>query len=219
MPQAYKIPQNVELEDKILGPLTLKQFLMALGAGVLTFISYSAFYTLAPILFWLVTLLGWAVAGAFIFIRPNDQPFSKYIASFLWFALKPNRRVWKRISTLGEIKLRDETDVPKVVQEEPTEEEVRSKLQKLAHVVDTRGWSAVNADDVSGRVTSDTSAKPKLNIFLAEEDEPEDILQAEEEASGTGRATSELDRMLKQGVSKPTLNRTNHGDIRPKTNA
>lgn len=205
MPQAYKIPQNVDLEDKIFGPLTLKQFLIALGAGVATFISFSFFYTLAPLVFWATAAIAWIIAAAFIFVRPNDQPFSKFIVSFIWFATKPNRRAWKRIPSLGEITLRDDTDVPKVARHsEPSEAEVRSKLQHLAHVVDTRGWSEVDEANVSGRVTSEAEAKPKLNIFMAEEDEPQDILAAEDVGDGSsGRASVDLERMLREGVSKP----------------
>lgn len=206
MPQAYKIPQNVDLEDKIFGPLTLKQFLIAMGAGTATFISFTLFYTALPILFWATTTVAWIVAVAFIFVRPNDQPFSKFIFSFIWFATKPSRRAWKRIPSLGEVTFRDESDVPKVTKrKEPSESEVRSKLQHLAHVVDTRGWSEVDDDDnVGGRVTSDAQAKPKLNIFMADEDTPEDILAAEDAGSGSDRTSRELERMLQEGVPKPT---------------
>lgn len=206
MPQAYKIPQNVDLEDKIFGPLTLKQFLVALGAGLVTFVSFSVLYTAVPFLFWAVTILAWATAGAFIFIRPNDQPFSKFVFSFIWFATKPSRRAWNRIPSLGEIALSDDTVAPKVQKREtPSETEVRSRLQHLAHVVDTRGWSEIDdSDDVGGRVTSDSSARPKLNIFMAEEDKPEDILEAEETGRRSDRTSRELDQMLKEGVPKPT---------------
>jgi hypothetical protein len=205
MPQAYKIPQNVDLEDKIFGPLTLKQFLIAMGAGVATFFSFSLFYALAPFVFWAVTVISWSIAAAFIFVRPNDQPFSKFLFSFIWFATKPSRRAWKRIPSLGEIAFSDETKIPKVKKrEEPSDTEVRSKLQHLAHVVDTRGWSEVDdEDDVGGRVTSDLSAKPKLNIFMADEDQPQDILAAEDSGDHSDRTSGELEKMLRDGVPKP----------------
>ncbi len=205
MPQAYKIPQNVDLEDKIFGPLTLKQFLTALGAGLVTFVSFSTVYTFAPFLFWAITILTWGTAAAFIFVRPNDQPFSKFVFSFIWFATKPNRRAWKRIPSLGEIALSDATAVPKVKKrEEPNDTEVRSKLQHLAHVVDTRGWSEVDDDDdVGGRVTSDANARPRLNIFMADEDKPQDILEAEDVGASSNRTSQELERMLRDGVPKP----------------
>ena len=205
MPQAYKIPQNVDLEDKIFGPLTLKQFLVAMGAGMVTFVAFSFFYTAVPLVFWAITVLAWLTAAAFIFVRPNDQPFSKFLFSFIWFATKPSRRAWKRVPSLGGIALSDENAVPKVKQrEEPSESEVRSKLQRLAHVVDTRGWSEVDEnDDVGGRVTSEASARPKLNIFMAEEDAPQDILASEDSGGRSDRASRELEGMLRSGVSKP----------------
>lgn len=204
MPQAYKIPQNVDLEDKIFGPLTLKQFLIAMGAGVVTFICFSLFYAALPLLFWAVTILSWSAAAAFIFVRPNDQSFSKFVFSFIWFTTKPSRRAWRRIPSLGEIALSDENAVPKVnKRDEPSDSEVRSKLQHLAHVVDTRGWSEVDEDDVTGRVTSDPNARPKLNIFMADEDKPEDILASEDSGGRSERTSRELERMLREGVAKP----------------
>lgn len=207
MPDSYKIPQNVDLEDKIFGPFTLKQFLYILGAGVVTFFSFSTFWSAAPAVFILIAFFTWVVAGAFVFVRPNDQPFSKFAFSFLWFSLKPNRRFWKRIPSLGEIEFFDkaiEKAEPK--DSRPSAEEVRSRLQRLAHVVDTRGWSDIDEDeaDIASRVTSG-EAKPKFNIMMSEAEQPEDILAREEGAKGSDRATAELERMLKMGVSKPLI--------------
>ncbi len=218
MPASYKIPQNVDLEDKILGPLTLKQFLFALAAGLATFVSFNVFYALSPVVFVILTLLIWGVAGAFIFVRPNDQPFTKFIFSFIWFATKPQRRVWKRIPSLGDVTLHDASDKP--VQQagpaRPSAEEARSRLQQLAHLVDTRGWSAVDEEAIGGRITSG-EAKPKLNIALSDSDQPEDILAAEDEHRGSDRVTSELDHLLAAGVAKPTL--TQHKQPQPEQTA
>ena len=36
----FSVPQFVEVEDKIIGPLTLKQFLVLLGGGFVVFVLY-----------------------------------------------------------------------------------------------------------------------------------------------------------------------------------
>lgn len=203
MPATYKIPQNVDLEDKILGPLTLKQFLYTLGAGMITFVSFSTFYTLVPALFYVITFLTWTITAAIVFVRPNDQPFLKFVFAFLWFSLKPNRRVWKRIPTLSNV---PDTEPVKVAPPPPapSSTEVRSRLQRLAHVVDTRGWSTLEAGSEMGdRVVSAPSAAPVINIHQSSE--PEDVLAAEDEARGSDRATAELDRVLRRGVTKPDI--------------
>ncbi|MEX2209785.1 MAG: PrgI family protein [Patescibacteria group bacterium] len=215
MASSYKIPQNVELEDKILGPFTLKQFFYLLAAGLVTFVSFSAFYTASPPAFFMVTAFTWIIAGAFVFIRPNDQPFAKFISSFFSFYVRPSRRAWKRMPSLGEIKLEDRQAPPRVVQEEPSEEEVRSKLARLSHIVDARGWSEVDAAETTGRITSDVEAKPKLNIFMAQTEEPQDILEREEEGAGSDRASADLGQVLSQKIARQAR-RSPQRDVAPK---
>lgn len=202
MPASYKIPQNVDLEDKIFGPLTLKQFFVALGAGLATFISFSALNPLSPPLFFVVAFFIWVTAVAFIFVRPNDQPFSKFAYSFINFLMKPQRRVWKRIPSLGEITLTDSGPAPVVAPSAPDPEEVRSRLQQLAHIVDTRGWS--NVDELGNRVTGGEHVQ-RYNISMPASDTPEDVLAGEDDGTGPDRASRELDRVIRQGVHKPTL--------------
>jgi PrgI family protein len=204
MASSYKIPQNVELEDKILGPFTLKQFLYLLAGGLVTFVNFSTVYTVSQGAFFATTFFTWVIVAAFVFIKPYDQPFAKFITSFISFSTRPSRRAWKRLPTLAEIKLEDHQAPPKVVKQEPSEEEVRSKLSRLAHVIDSRGWTGADDATTVGRVTSDAEAKPKLNIFLAHEDEPADILEREEEGHGSDRASANLDSVLKETPPKQT---------------
>lgn len=199
MPNSYKIPQNVNLEDKILGPLTLKQFLYLLAAGMATFFSFSVFWQFAPGVFYVVTFTAWIIAVAFAFVRPNEQPFIKFAFAFLWFSLKPSRRVWDRIPSLGEIDLTDQSEEKATPKDNrPSPQEVRSRLQRLAHIVDTRGWEPTDDEqpDITARVTGG-EAKPKINVGLTDANQPEDILAKEDEASGSDRVSAELERVLK----------------------
>lgn len=67
----YQVPQFIEVEDKIFGPLTLKQFVYLAGAGGLALLCF----TFLPLL---VALPLGAVAGgigiAFAFYKVNDRP-------------------------------------------------------------------------------------------------------------------------------------------------
>lgn len=87
----YQVPQFIEVEDKIFGPLTLKQFIYLAGGGGLCLI----FFTLLP--FWLFILLSLPVvvgAAALAFYQVNGRPlihslehgFSYFIGSklYLW---------------------------------------------------------------------------------------------------------------------------------------
>lgn len=207
MPESYKVPQNVDLEDKILGPFTLKQFLMLLGMGFAIFMWYNMFRSVMGV-FFVLTFFTVIITCAFIFVRPNDQSFSKFFFSFMWFSLKPNRRIWHRVPSLGDMPLSDTEEKPVETVDEPSAEEVRSRLQRLSHIVDTRGWGGEEGDepDIAARVTSG-EAKPKLNLNETDSDQPEDILAAEDEKRGSDRVTSELERVLRQTTAKAPTNR------------
>ncbi len=68
----YQVPQFIEIEDKIFGPLTLKQFIYLAGAGGLILI----FFSLLPL--WLTVIFGIPVAAlgaALAFYQVNGRPF------------------------------------------------------------------------------------------------------------------------------------------------
>lgn len=68
----YQVPQFIEIEDKIFGPFTLKQFLYLAGGGGLCLV----FFTLLPL--WLAIPLSLPVAAfaaALAFYQVNGRPF------------------------------------------------------------------------------------------------------------------------------------------------
>ena len=88
----FVVPQFIEIEDKIIGPLTMKQFMMLLGVGVLLlFLWY--FFAL-----WFVLLLGGPLVlfiMAVIFIKINGRPFWNYFTSFVKYISQPKIYIWK----------------------------------------------------------------------------------------------------------------------------
>lgn len=101
----FQIPQFVEVEDKIAGPLTLKQLLFLAGAGALSFISHFLFA------FWvwlIITVILASLSLSFAFLKYNGQPLIRVVfaaAEFLW---KPRLYIWKRESQDKLIELPDE---------------------------------------------------------------------------------------------------------------
>jgi len=92
----YKIPQNVGIEDRIVGPLTLRQLIiLAVGFGIsyVLFAIISKLYEL-NFLEYAVILLPGLLSGAFALIKINDVPLTKFLFIFLEFSIKPKRRVW-----------------------------------------------------------------------------------------------------------------------------
>lgn len=93
---AVKIPQNVYVEDRIIGPITLRQIIMMLvGAGI----SYGAWAMLqaAGYISLPYTVIAWtpaALAALFAFIKVNDISMFRMVLLFMEHLEKPNVRKW-----------------------------------------------------------------------------------------------------------------------------
>lgn len=94
-PLQYKIPQNVQIEDKIVGPLTLKQLIILGIGGGFTYIVYTS---LASQYYWEVWLLPTAIPGlltlAVTFLKINGIPFGKWCFLMIEFLFNPKKRTF-----------------------------------------------------------------------------------------------------------------------------
>lgn len=94
----YKVPQFIEAETSLIGPLSLRQFLflaapIALVYGLRYFISLGYVIVLGIIIIPLGVLCA--------FYKINGRPFYIALLSFANFAIKPQVYVWKKIPKLG----------------------------------------------------------------------------------------------------------------------
>jgi hypothetical protein len=146
----YKVLQDIEAEDKLLGPLTLKQCLFALIFAALGFIEFKLATTTAlsiirwPFVFVLIPPM--AVFGFLAAPISRDQPNDIWLLARIRFIIKPHVRIWNQdgISELVSI------TVPKKIEELVTngldETEVQSRLSALANTLDSRGWAIKNVN-------------------------------------------------------------------------
>lgn len=95
----YKIPQNIDMEDKIVGPFTMKQFIYLLVSG---FIVYSwwnfsnTFISPPPIVIFVPLGVPVGILGiSFALLKINDRPFEFFILSMIKFIFSPKQRVWR----------------------------------------------------------------------------------------------------------------------------
>lgn len=92
-----KIPQNVHIEDRIVGPLTLRQVIITtIGCGF-SYMLYSMLQQSFGKLSLLTTILVWipgAVSFAFAFVRINDLTLLRLCLLLLEKMNKPSRRTW-----------------------------------------------------------------------------------------------------------------------------
>ncbi len=89
----FQVPQFIETEDKIIGPLTLKQFFYLAGAGGLSFV---LFFILKLWLWFIISLPLVGIAAAFALVRVNGQPLTTVAQAAFSYFLKPKLRLWQQ---------------------------------------------------------------------------------------------------------------------------
>ncbi|HTM69016.1 MAG TPA: PrgI family protein [Candidatus Binatia bacterium] len=133
----YVVPQFIDVEDKIIGPLTTRQFLILLVTTLIMFIEYK----LADFgLFLLVGLTTFVIGGIFAFFRVNGQPFHFFLLNMIQTFRRPGLRIWNKEYTDGElmdiIKKPPPPPPPARIRKEPL---AATKLTELSLVVNTGG--------------------------------------------------------------------------------
>ena len=89
----YQVPQFIEIEDKIIGPFTIKQFIYVVGGLGMSFIVYS--YTPFIIAIVLIALIE-SLSLALAFYKVNNKPFIDFLESAFLFYTKQNLYIWKK---------------------------------------------------------------------------------------------------------------------------
>ena len=90
----FQLPQFIETETKLVGPLTLKQFLWVAGGAAILFLLFMVLQ-----LSFLFFAFGIPVAGIFLalaFLKIDEMPLINYVAYLLSFLLNPKRYVFRK---------------------------------------------------------------------------------------------------------------------------
>src|SRR3989338_11249649 len=91
----FKVPQDVQREDTIIGPITLKQLaILGVGGGLAyaTYVGLSATYFIEV---WLPpTVIISGITLAFTFLKIHSLPFHEFLMNFLEYHLLPRQRSW-----------------------------------------------------------------------------------------------------------------------------
>ncbi len=89
----YQVPQFIEVEDKIVGPLTLKQFIYVAGGGGLCVVFFVYFSKIPAIL---LSLPVAGLAGALAFYKVNGKPFVQFLEAGFNYYTRSKLFLWKR---------------------------------------------------------------------------------------------------------------------------
>ncbi|MDD5110685.1 MAG: PrgI family protein [Patescibacteria group bacterium] len=135
--QQFVVPQFLDVEDKVIGPITVRQFVMLLISGGLIFLAYKVSdFTL--FLLWLIVIA--ILTILFAFIKVNGRPVHYLLLNFLQTMKRPHLSVWDKHLTPAELQtamsvLETKPLVP--VRNKPLVGS--SRLAELSLIVDTGG--------------------------------------------------------------------------------
>jgi PrgI family protein len=157
----YKVLQDIEAEDKLVGPLTLRQCIYAAMAALGIWLSYISMNT-APFL--IAAFLPFIATGIFFaFPWRKEQSTEVWALAKIRFMLKPRRRIWDQSGVKELVTITAPRKAAPARRRNLTETEVRNRLKALAETVDSRGWATKNVP---------------LNMYLEAESQASDRLVA-----------------------------------------
>lgn len=189
----YKVPQDVEADDKLIGPFSFRQFvylLIVAASLAIGFFLSRLFLPLAIVVLPIVLFF-----GALALPLRKDQPMETYLAALVSFYLKPRKRFWNPDGQ----QLLVEITAPKVIEVQRTkdisQEEAEQRLSYLANIVDSRGWAVRGV----GSQSPESSNSVNTDVYFEAQQAP-DML---DEAGGVRMA---LDNKLSQSNSSMRQN-------------
>ena len=127
------IPQFIDVEDKVAGPLTAKQVLWMVGMGGVLFIVWTFFDTTT---FFVLAIPIIILFALFAFYRPYNQSLLSFSINAVLFLFRPKIYTWDRPGSIKQSPVKPKEDGP--VSGEPKPLSV-DDIRALARLVDRNG--------------------------------------------------------------------------------
>lgn len=133
----FTVPQFIDVEDKIIGPITTRQFIIMLVTGLFIFILYKL---LAFTPFVILALILFAAGGTLSFLKINGQPFHFFLLNLMQTWRSPALQIWDKTPSDAMLRLYMKS-VPPPPKPPPARKEVltSSRLAEISLIVDTGG--------------------------------------------------------------------------------
>lgn len=135
--QQFVVPQFIDIENRIIGPITVRQFLIMLVAGLFIFICYKLSNFTS---FIIETVIIVVIFGLIAFFKVNGQPVHYFVLNFIQTLIRPRLRIWQKIINREEIeyKIKQPVQETKIL---PSRKQMISstRLEELALIIDTGG--------------------------------------------------------------------------------
>jgi len=124
----FTLPQFIEHEPKIVGPLTFRQFSFIGVAAAICFILY---YTVPFSVFLIACLILGGGAMALAFLRIGGRSLPTIFGNFLKFSVSPKIFIWRKIEAPIKVFKKERIKKEEAEEELPLKIAERSQLKKI----------------------------------------------------------------------------------------
>lgn len=139
----FQVPQFIEIEDKIFGPLTFKQFIYIAGGVGLSVVLFLFLPTFLAIIIALPIIL---FAAALAFYKVNSKPFVNVVEAFVKYTLTNKLYIWKKEEK--QVVSSEQREIRKPIEQVYVPKLSRSKLKELTWNLDIKeNLNPVTEDD------------------------------------------------------------------------
>ncbi|MCX6740112.1 MAG: PrgI family protein [Candidatus Parcubacteria bacterium] len=129
----FLVPQFIDIETKIIGPVTTRQFLIMMVCAMIDFILYKTMnFTYFIVSALIITLIFLLIA----FFKINGMPMHYFFLNLLQTLKKPKMRIWKKVEPRAVVKA-EKMEVKKEFIIKPPL--VTSRLSSLSLIINTGG--------------------------------------------------------------------------------
>jgi hypothetical protein len=174
----YKVPQDVEADDKLIGPFSFRQFIYLIVVAI----SMAGAWGLGQ-LFPVLAILPLPIIvffGALALPLRKDQPMEAYLSAVVsFYFLKSHKRLWQPDGIDSFVTIIPPKNSDRILTKNLNEDEATKRLNYLANLVDTHGWA------IRGASAADTSVS---NDLYYESQQAKDMM---DETSASAKAMTE----------------------------
>lgn len=141
----YKVIQDIEAEDKLVGPLTFRQFVYAGIAALFFYLSFLVISKGAAPVAAVFAPVG-IISAFFAWPFSRDQPTEVWALARIKFLVLPRKRVWDQSGMKELVTVTAPKKIERVLTNGLSQNEVKSRLRALADTIDSRGWAIKNVN-------------------------------------------------------------------------
>lgn len=140
----YKVPQDVQRADTIIGPITWMQLLILMVGGFISYTVYNTLQTNWQITVWLpFTLIPAAITLAFAFLKIHSLPFHEYLMHLIEYNVLPKQRIWiQGTASPFMSSLEEKKEEKKAIAN--TKPQQTKTIEEITRVLDSGGKSEIN---------------------------------------------------------------------------